>query len=98
MRPSIPHVFAGSSMRRVAASRTLGRLSSALLTFLALAAGCTSAVRPEPAAAARVESELGQLLLVGFDGTDLPDNAEIERLLCQVRVGGILIFGRNVQD
>jgi beta-N-acetylhexosaminidase len=41
---------------------------------------------------------LGQLLLVGFTGTAADAHADLERLLCRARVGGVLIFGRNVVD
>jgi beta-N-acetylhexosaminidase len=53
---------------------------------------------PDPARLAELDSELGQLLLVGFNGTTGPGNSELEQLLCQARVGGVLIFGRNVVD
>ena len=39
---------------------------------------------------------LGDLLLVGFSGTTGEGNADLDRLLCQTRVGGVLLFGRNV--
>jgi beta-N-acetylhexosaminidase len=41
---------------------------------------------------------LGDLLLVGFHGTAAEGNAELERLLCEARAGGVLLFGRNVVD
>jgi beta-N-acetylhexosaminidase len=53
---------------------------------------------PDPARVAALVPELGQLLLVGFDGTTGDGNAELERLLCETRVGGVLLFGRNVVD
>src|SRR3972149_5579610 len=40
--------------------------------------------------------ELGQLLLVGFQGTAL--DAPVDRLLCEVRVGGVVLFARNIVD
>ncbi len=39
---------------------------------------------------------LGELLLVGFHGTGGEGNAELERLLCETRAAGALLFGRNV--
>ena len=53
---------------------------------------------PDPSLLATLRPDLGQLLLVGFDGTEGPGNRELEHLLCEVRVGGVLIFGRNVVD
>ena len=41
---------------------------------------------------------LGQLLLVGFRGTEEDAEKDLQRLICEVRVGGILLFGRNVVD
>jgi beta-N-acetylhexosaminidase len=80
----------------VAASRTSG-LFPALVAVVVLVTGCRSFAL-DPVRLAALEPDLGQLLLVGFNGTTGPDNAELERLLCQARVGGVLIFGRNVVD
>jgi beta-N-acetylhexosaminidase len=60
-----------------------------------LVTGCAM-LRPDPALLARLEPDLAQLLLVGFNGTETEANAELDRLLCEVRVGGIILFGRNV--
>lgn len=38
----------------------------------------------------------GQLLFVGFEGTTLP--RDLERLLAQGRVGGVILFARNIVD
>jgi beta-N-acetylhexosaminidase len=37
-------------------------------------------------------ADLGQLLLVGFVGTRVEGNAEVERLVCHVRVGGVVLL------
>ncbi len=78
------------------AGRRRPGLFSLLLTLLGLVAGCRTVPAPDPTVIARLEAELGQLLLVGFTGTDAPGNADVERLLCETRVGGIVLFGRNV--
>ena len=81
----------------MAASSTRALLAAFLLL---LVAGCRSgadAARRETAAA-RVAPRLGELLLVGFHGTTAEDNPDVERLLCQVRVGGVILFARNVVD
>src|SRR5258707_10236997 len=52
----------------------------------------------DPTRVAAVAPRLGDLLLVGFSGTTGDGNADLERLLCQTRVGGVLLFGRNVVD
>ena len=41
---------------------------------------------------------LGDLLLVGFHGTTAEGNPDLERLLCESRAGGALLFGRNVRS
>ena len=75
-------------------------LSRALLLALALsisvwAAGCRS-VAPERFG--ELNPRLGELLLVGFHGTMLQDNAALERLLCETRVAGVILFARNIVD
>ena len=42
------------------------------------------------------EQSAGQRLMVGFDGTDL--NAEVKYLIKALRVGGIILFSRNLID
>ncbi|HYE90743.1 MAG TPA: glycoside hydrolase family 3 N-terminal domain-containing protein, partial [Terriglobales bacterium] len=70
------------------------RLSLAVL----LLAGCTTFVPLDPVALAKLEPLLGELLLVGFDGTEGDANVELDALVCDARVGGVLLFGRNVVD
>jgi len=60
--------------------------------------GCRTLEPPDPPRVAAVAPRLGDLLLVGFSGTTGDGNADLERLLCQTRVGGVLLFGRNVVD
>lgn len=45
-----------------------------------------------------MEPHLGRLLLVGFHGTTPETTPGLTRLLCETRVGGTLLFGRNVVD
>ena len=75
-------------------------LFRALLLALALsvsvwAAGCRS-VAPERFG--ELNPRLGELLLVGFHGTTLQDNAALDRLLCETRVAGVILFARNIVD
>jgi len=53
---------------------------------------------PDPARVAALSGDLGQLLLVGFRGTDADAEADLDRLLCRVRAGGSLLFARNIVD
>jgi beta-N-acetylhexosaminidase len=75
-------------------------LRRALLLALVLLviAGCRSADPARQERAARVLPRLGELLLVGFHGTAAEGNADVERLLCRVGVGGVVLFGRNIVD
>lgn len=43
-----------------------------------------------------MNTNLGELLFVGFDGTDL--NVELRAFLSRVRPGGIILFKRNIVD
>jgi len=53
---------------------------------------------PDPARLAALEPELGSLLLVGFRGTDIAGNADLDKLLCEARVGGTVLLSRNIVD
>jgi beta-N-acetylhexosaminidase len=68
-----------------------------VLVVAGLVGGCRSIPVIDPKRLAYLEGALGQVLLVGFHGTEAIGNVELERLLCEARVGGVLIFGRNVQ-
>jgi len=74
----------------------LPRLVAASLLGAFLLVGCRTAMPPDPARLAALELELGSLFLVGFHGTDAEGSADLERLLCDVRVGGIVLFARNI--
>lgn len=74
----------------VRAPRERGGL--ALLGLAALLAGCalvTPRAAPDPA-----RLRIADLLLVGFTGTQVAGNEEIRRLVCDVKVGGLLLFER----
>jgi len=91
MRRSIP-TACGAWSRPSAISR----LRFALLVAL-LAAACRTLAPPDPALLAPLIPRLGDLLLVGFHGTAGEGDTELERLLCETRAGGALLFGRNVR-
>jgi beta-N-acetylhexosaminidase len=69
-----------------------------LAVVVPLGAGCRSFVPPDPARFETVAPQLGQLLLVGFRGTEADAEPDLRRLICEIRVGGILLFGRNVVE
>lgn len=63
-----------------------------VLVLTALLAGC-ALVTPRPAPdPARLR--IADLLLVGFTGTQVEGNEEVRRLVCEVKVGGVLLFER----
>jgi len=70
----------------------VGCVVAAALVVVA-AAGCRS-VAPERVGA--LTPRLGELLLVGFDGTTLRDNPSLDGLLCETRVSGVILFARNI--
>ncbi len=74
------------------------RLVAASLLGILLAAGCGTALVPDGARLIAIERELGSLFLVGFGGTEAAGNTDLARLLCELRVGGVLLLGRNIAD
>jgi len=79
----------------VAASLFRALLLALALSVSVWAAGCRS-VAPERFG--ELNPRLGELLLVGFHGTTLQDNAALDRLLCETRVAGVILFARNIVD
>jgi len=79
----------------VAARLSRGALLAVALV-VALLAGCRTGLDPERFGA--LNPRLGELLLVGFHGTSLAGNAPLESLLCETRVAGVILFGRNIVD
>ena len=75
------------------------RRAALLAVLLLVVSGCrTGADAARNDRTARLAPRLGELLLVGFHGTTLADNPDLERLLCRVRVGGVILFARNIVD
>ena len=74
-------------------------VSRAALLAAALLAALSSAAFSGPRAPRPpAPLDVGALLLVGFSGTEVFGNRELEELLCVARVGGIILFARNVVD
>ena len=71
-----------------------GRWLRILLVVPFLVLGCAT-VRPvDPSLANR----LGDLLLVGFRGTEVEGNSELLHLLCDLKAGGVILFERNIES
>lgn len=64
---------------------------AAILAFALLLAGCAGLRPVDPA----ISAQLGQLLLVGFRGTEVAGNQELRHLLCDLRVGGVILYERD---
>ena len=60
-----------------------------LATLLSGCALLTPRPAPDP-----VRLRIADLLLVGFAGTEVAGNEEVRRLVCDVKVGGVLLFER----
>jgi beta-N-acetylhexosaminidase len=76
----------------------LRRLGAANLLGILVAAGCGAVLAPDGARLSTLERELGSLFLVGFRGTEATGNPDLPKLLCELRVGGVLLLGRNIVD
>ncbi|HUG36758.1 MAG TPA: glycoside hydrolase family 3 N-terminal domain-containing protein, partial [Candidatus Limnocylindrales bacterium] len=75
--------------------RRARRIPLVLLALWIAAGGCTSgaaAAPPRPAP----PLPIAELLLMGFPGTELDGNEELRGLLCDVKVGGLIVFERDV--
>jgi len=80
------HAFHGRDVRR--------RLGVLLLVLVV--EGC-AATATSNGAAPKPPLPLGELLLVGFGGTQVEGNEEIRALVCDVKVGGLILFERDAR-
>jgi len=72
----------------------MAHVVAAAAVLVAIIAGCrTAPVSPRIAA---LEATLGQLVLVGFTGVEPGESSDLPRLLCEARVGGVVLFARNI--
>jgi beta-N-acetylhexosaminidase len=67
-----------------------GPLAPFLLVLLALSAGCATIPESAPPAL-----PIADLLLIGFRGTQVEGDEEIRALVCDVKVGGVILFERE---
>lgn len=73
-------------------STDFGRRCALLLALSLLTVSCATARLVDPFLASR----LGDLLLVGFRGTDVEGNGEVFHLVCTLKVGGVILFERDI--
>ncbi|MDD3719539.1 MAG: glycoside hydrolase family 3 N-terminal domain-containing protein [Actinomycetota bacterium] len=93
---------------KIARVRQATQASIALVLLLALsaaAAGCGGTAHDgngggnnggDPPQGLTLEQKVGQLFLVGFEGTEV--TPEIRQLFEAVHPGGVILFGRNITD
>jgi beta-N-acetylhexosaminidase len=80
----------------VGSRRALGAFLALVLTTGFVA--CRTAAPPDPARVAPLAADAGELLLVGFRGTEPAGNEDLEHVLCDAKVGGIILFAHNIVD
>jgi beta-N-acetylhexosaminidase len=80
------------------AGRAIKARRRTLLATVLLVAGAACATVPPDPRVTPLLPQLGRLLMVGVPGTEVQGDATVERLLCETRVGGVLLFARNIAD
>lgn len=71
------------------------RARLAALFLVLTVGGCAAASSSDGAARRPPPLPLGELLLVGFAGTQVEGNDEVRALVCDVKVGGLILFERD---
>ena len=61
-----------------------------------LVGGCASTADTAGPRKAQPPPRIADLLLVGFSGTEVAGNEELRALVCDVKVGGVILFERDV--
>ena len=67
----------------------------AALFLVLVVEGCAATSPSAGAARKSPPLPLGELLLVGFGGTQVEGNGEVRSLVCDVKVGGLILFERD---
>jgi beta-N-acetylhexosaminidase len=71
------------------------RARLAALLLVLIVEGCAATVSSDGAPRKPPPLPLGELLLMGFGGTQVEGNEEIRSLVCDVKVGGLILFERD---
>jgi beta-N-acetylhexosaminidase len=71
------------------------RARLAALLLVLVVEGCAATSSSDGAARKTPPLPLGELLLVGFGGTQVDGNDEVRSLVCDVKVGGLILFERD---
>ena len=88
-----PELVEGRARRRPRLAGIAAALIPLLLLLAALAPACAPAAGKEAAADLTLEQALGQMLLVGFRGTEL--TAAAAAMLRDLQPGGVILFDRD---
>lgn len=64
--------------------------------LILLLGGCAGLAGPGANDVDRTPLPIADLLLVGFHGAEVEGNEEVRELVCEVRVGGLILFERNL--
>jgi len=73
------------------------RARLAALFLVLIVEGC-AATSSSDGAVRKPPLPLGELLLVGFGGTQVEGNDEVRSLVCDVKVGGLILFERDARS
>lgn len=74
------------------------RARLAALFLVLIVEGCAATSSSDGAARKPPPLPLGELLLVGFGGTQVEGNDEVRSLVCDVKVGGLILFERDARS
>jgi beta-N-acetylhexosaminidase len=74
------------------------RARLAALFLVLIVEGCVATSSSDGAARKPSSLPLGELLLVGFGGTQVEGNDEVRSLVCDVKVGGLILFERDARS
>ena len=74
------------------------RAPLAALFLVLIVEGCAAISSSDGAARKPPPLPLGELLLVGFGGTQVEGNDEVRSLVCDMKVGGLILFERDARS
>jgi len=74
------------------------RARLAVFLLVLIVEGCAATAPSDGAARKPPSLPLGELLLMGFGGTQVEGNEEIRSLVCDVKVGGLILFERDARS
>jgi beta-N-acetylhexosaminidase len=74
------------------------RAPLAALFLVLIVEGCAAISSSDGAARKPPPLPLGELLLVGFGGTQVEGNDEVRSLVCDTKVGGLILFERDARS